>query len=296
MIMSVMPVIPNNCRMPYYDGWYLRHTHISNQLKEIMKLANENQLSKIYQTVASMICKSPANAVENADKATAMDQLQGKQGLIRANALGKPGNQHMRTVSGPDSTIRFGEVRFPRMNTMLLTKTMTVTKRNLALVKTMAKKDMLRHYILPDDNVRRVVHKGYIPAVNHTVHRTMVNGDTLLLNRQPTLHKGSVLGVDIVICSQLTTGLHMSYTPPMNADFDGDENNSFNLHDLLTISEARILKAPKYNFMAVLGQSPMYGLVINGVTAAYLMSKYNAAGNRGRHVGAPGRPEGRTAA
>lgn len=106
LVASVISVLPNNCKAPYYDGIYLRHTHIANQLK----LVNDKQHNKVYQTICSMICKSPATAVDNADQATAMDQLQGKPALIRGNALGKPGNQHMRSVSGPDSALAFGQV------------------------------------------------------------------------------------------------------------------------------------------------------------------------------------------
>lgn len=275
MILQVIPVLPNNCKAPFYDGAYLRHSHIANQYKELVKLVGSNCHNKVYQTLCSMICKSPSNAIDSSDQATAMDQLQGKGAVVRGNSLGKTGNQHMRSVSGPDSAMRFGKVRFPRENIMLATKLMVVTPRNLDVALHLCKHNMILHYVTHGSSIRRAVHPDYRPSIGDTVHRKLCNKDIDILNRQPTLHKGSVLAVEVVIGYQLTVGLHMTYTIALNADFDGDENNIFNLHCLQAEADARILQAPKYNFISVSGQAPMYGLIINGVTAAYLMSKYN---------------------
>lgn len=149
---------------------------------------------------------------------------------------------------------------------MLLTKAMIVTPLNLSLARRLCKRGMIMHYVPMDSTMRKRVHKSYTPEVGHTIHRIMVNDDTVLLNRQPTLHKGSMLGVDVLMGTQSTVGLHMAYTTPMNADFDGDENNIYNLHCVLAIAQARLLQAPKYNFISVSSMAPMYGLVINGVT------------------------------
>lgn len=282
LIVKVVPVLPSNCKAPYSDGRYIRRMHITSQLKELVKNVNSGNDRKINSTITSIISKSPANSTESSDQATALDQLQGKGALLRGNALGKPGNQHMRSVSGPESVIRFGEMRFPRENCMLVTKCMLVTERNRAVANRLCQHNMLTHYVKPNTTVRIRVHQGYSPQVGDTVHRILLNKDVMLLNRQPTLHKGSVQAVEVVmgtqltISTQLTIGLHMAYTTPMNADFDRDENNCYNLHSIESEADARLLQAPNHNFISVSSQAPMYGLVINEVTAAYLMSRNNS--------------------
>ena len=49
--------------------------------------------------------------------------------------------------------------------------------------------------------------------------------DYVLINRQPTLHKPSILGVKVKIDDKKTIRMNLAITKPLNADFDGDENN-----------------------------------------------------------------------
>ena len=61
--------------------------------------------------------------------------------------------------------------------------------------------------------------KGYI------VERHMQNGDYVIFNRQPSLHKMSMMGHRVHILPYSTFRLNLSVTTPYNADFDGDEMN-----------------------------------------------------------------------
>ena len=57
------------------------------------------------------------------------------------------------------------------------------------------------------------------------VRRHLRDGDSGLFNRQPSLHKMSMMGHYFVIHDKKTFGLPVPTTPPYNADFDGDEMN-----------------------------------------------------------------------
>ena len=57
------------------------------------------------------------------------------------------------------------------------------------------------------------------------VERHLNDGDFVLFNRQPSLHKMSIMGHRIKIMPYSTFRLNLSVTSPYNADFDGDEMN-----------------------------------------------------------------------
>ena len=57
------------------------------------------------------------------------------------------------------------------------------------------------------------------------VERHLQDGDPVLFNRNPSLHKMSIMGHKIKILPYSTFRLNLSVTPPYNADFDGDEMN-----------------------------------------------------------------------
>ena len=57
------------------------------------------------------------------------------------------------------------------------------------------------------------------------VERHLVDGDVALFNRQPTLHRMSMMGHKIKVMKGLTFRLNVYVCKPYNADFDGDEMN-----------------------------------------------------------------------
>ena len=63
--------------------------------------------------------------------------------------------------------------------------------------------------------------------IGDAVDRWLQDGDYLIFNRQPTLHKQGMMGYEVVLGDQLTIGLHLSVTPAHNADFDKDFSTRF---------------------------------------------------------------------
>ena len=57
------------------------------------------------------------------------------------------------------------------------------------------------------------------------VNRHILNNDYVLFNRQPSLHKMSMMGHRVKVMKGDTFRLNVSATSPYNADFDGDEMN-----------------------------------------------------------------------
>ncbi|KAE8797214.1 DNA-directed RNA polymerase II subunit RPB1 [Hordeum vulgare] len=85
-------------------------------------------------------------------------------------------------------------------------------------------------YIIREDGQRldlRYVKKSSDQhlELGYKVERHLIDGDFVLFNRQPSLHKMSIMGHRIKIMPYSTFRLNLSVTSPYNADFDGDEMN-----------------------------------------------------------------------
>lgn len=61
--------------------------------------------------------------------------------------------------------------------------------------------------------------------VGYIVERHLRDDDYVLFNRQPSLHKMSIMGHRVKVLPFQTFRLNLSVTSPYNADFDGDEMN-----------------------------------------------------------------------
>lgn len=77
----------------------------------------------------------------------------------------------------------------------------------------------------------------------YTVERHLMNGDYVVFNRQPSLHKMSAMGHRVRVLPYSTFRLNLSVTTPYNADFDGDEMNMFVPQGYEAMAEVKELMA-----------------------------------------------------
>lgn len=85
--------------------------------------------------------------------------------------------------------------------------------------------------------------KHFEIKIGDIVERKLKNGDILLLNRQPTLHRGSMIAQKVRIIPGKTIRLNLAITSSFNADFDGDEMNLFCPNNVEAESELRLLSS-----------------------------------------------------
>ncbi|AEE86573.1 DNA-directed RNA polymerase II subunit 1 [Arabidopsis thaliana] len=164
-------------------------------------------------------------------------RLKAKEGRIRGNLMGKRVDFSARTVITPDPTINIDELGVPWSIALNLTYPETVTPYNIERLKELV--DYGPHpppgktgakYIIRDDGQRldlRYLKKSSDQhlELGYKVERHLQDGDFVLFNRQPSLHKMSIMGHRIRIMPYSTFRLNLSVTSPYNADFDGDEMN-----------------------------------------------------------------------
>ncbi len=172
---------------------------------------------------------------------TLAQRLKGKEGRFRYNLSGKRVNFSARTVISPDPRIDLDEVGVPEFIAEELTVPMHVTEWNLERCKNLIMSPAYPRAIYIIRNDTRRIKVGDTPEmtkeqaenlkVGSTIERQIIDGDVGLFNRQPSLHRMSMMAHRIRVLPGKTFRLNPVTVSPYNADFDGDE---MNLHILQT--------------------------------------------------------------
>jgi len=123
------------------------------------------------------------------------------------------------------------------------------------------------------DDIKLPIRKKFTLQIGDTVQRHLHDGDIVLLNRQPTLHKGSMLAFEIVRKPHKTFRMNLSTTSTFNADFDGDEMNIHAPQSYETVAELKLLSAVKHNMISPQESKPNICIVQDSLLSAYRMTK-----------------------
>jgi len=119
----------------------------------------------------------------------------------------------------------------------------------------------------------KVANRNYKVPIGWIVDRPLKNGDYVLLNRQPTLHKSSMLAMRVVIMPYKTLRINLSVTRGFNADFDGDEMNIHVPQSLESQAEMKYLSAAQWNMISPQSSKPNMAIVQDSLLGAYRMTQ-----------------------
>ncbi|KAI2810971.1 DNA-directed RNA polymerase II subunit RPB1 [Blomia tropicalis] len=209
-------------------------------------------------------------------------RLKAKEGRIRGNLMGKRVDFSARTVITPDPNLRIDEVGVPRSIAQNLTFPEIVTPFNIDQLKELVRKGNNQYpgakYIIRDNGERIDLRFHPRPSDLHLefgykVERHIRNGDVIVFNRQPTLHKMSMMGHRIRVLPWSTFRFNLSVTTPYNADFDGDEMNLHVPQSLETRAEIENLAMVPRNIITPQANKPVMGIVQDTLTAVRKMTK-----------------------
>jgi len=114
--------------------------------------------------------------------------------------------------------------------------------------------------------------KFYKLNIGDVVERHLKDGDVVLLNRQPTLHKGSMMGMEVVLKPYKTFRMNLALTKSFNADFDGDEMNIHSAQSPEAQAELRLLSMTKWNIISPQAGKPNICIVQDSLLGAYKMT------------------------
>ncbi|EJK46059.1 hypothetical protein THAOC_35301 [Thalassiosira oceanica] len=213
---------------------------------------------------------------------TLTQRLKSKEGRIRGNLMGKRVDFSARTVITADPNLGIHQVGVPRSIAMNLTVPTRVTPFNIHELSALVANGPTEHpgakHIIRSDglriDLRYVKNKSDLLLANGwIVERHLNDGDIVLFNRQPSLHKMSIMGHQAKVLDWSTFRLNLSCTSPYNADFDGDEMNLHVPQSLPARAEAELMMhSPK---VIVSGQSnrPVMGIIQDSLLGVQKMTK-----------------------
>ncbi|MDO8528782.1 MAG: DNA-directed RNA polymerase subunit A' [Nanoarchaeota archaeon] len=213
---------------------------------------------------------------------TIMERIKGKEGRIRKNLAGKRVNYSGRTVISPDPHIGINEVGIPYEIAVVVTVCETVNDLNIEKLKKlveMGEKYPGANYVIRPDGKRKKITpelKEEIIAeliVGYKVERHLQDGDVLLFNRHPSLHRGSLMSHYVRVLPGRTFRLHPAAAAPYNADFDGDEMNIHSPQTEEARAEAKILLDVKKNLISPKNNTILVGCIGDAITGNYLLGK-----------------------
>ncbi|KAH7962033.1 hypothetical protein HPB52_014006 [Rhipicephalus sanguineus] len=209
-------------------------------------------------------------------------RLKSKEGRIRGNLMGKRVDFSARTVITPDPNLRINEVGVPRSIAQNLTFPEIVTPFNIDKMHDLVRRGNNQYpgakYIIRDNGER--IDLRFHPKASdlhlqcgYRVERHVRDGDIIVFNRQPTLHKMSMMGHKIKVLPWSTFRMNLSVTTPYNADFDGDEMNLHVPQSLETRAEVEQLAMVPRQIITPQSNKPVMGIVQDTLTAVRKMTK-----------------------
>ncbi len=213
---------------------------------------------------------------------TIMERIKGKEGRIRKNLAGKRVNYSGRTVISPDPHIAINEVGVPFEIARVVTVAEGVTDLNLEKLKKLienGEKYPGANYIIRPDGKRKKITPDLKEEIineicpGYKVERHLQDGDVVLFNRHPSLHRGSLMAHFVRVLPGRTFRLHPAAAAPYNADYDGDEMNIHSPQTEEARAEAKILLDVKRNLFSPKNNTNLIGCIGDAITGIYLLGE-----------------------
>ncbi|MGA2198743.1 MAG: DNA-directed RNA polymerase subunit A' [Nitrososphaerales archaeon] len=215
---------------------------------------------------------------------TLSQRLKGKEGRFRGSLSGKRVDFSSRTVISPDPSLDISEVGIPFEVAKKLTIPEKVSQWNIESLKVLVTKGPFEHpganYVIRPDGVKirldfasdkKALADSIAPGF--IVERHLMDGDIVLFNRQPSLHRMSVMAHTVKVLPFRTFRLHPAVCPPYNADFDGDEMNLHVPQSEESRSEALMLMRVQDQILSPRYGGPIIGALRDFLTGAYLLTR-----------------------
>jgi DNA-directed RNA polymerase II subunit RPB1 len=212
------------------------------------------------------------------------ERLNGKGGRLRGNLMGKRVDYSARSVITPDPQLSIRELGIPMKIAKNITKPVTVNKHNRAFLMTLVQNGpdeypgakILERKSGENISLRYVDRKSIHLENGDIVHRHMMDGDGILFNRQPTLHRMSMMcHLAKIMPVGDTFRMNVGDTKPYNADFDGDEMNLHMPQDEESEVELKKLAAVPYHIISPANNKSIVGIFQDSLLGCYRFTRKN---------------------
>lgn len=305
MILSVLPVPPPVIRPPIISTFGkkpISHDQLTLALIEIVKASNklkrqiDHNISTFQENYRMLLQYHVATYIDNETKGVPkaklthssemlrsciVERFKGKMGRIRGNLMGKRVDFSARTVITPDPNIGLNEIGVPMEVATRLTYPERVCSLNIERLQrsVLLGPRALSGAKTVTDNNQRMIDLKYLPDVQleygYVVERHLRDGDVVAVNRQPSLHKFSMMAHRVRIMNCSTFRLNLSVTGPYNADFDGDEMNLHVPQSIGAVAELLVLMDAGKSMVTPHNGKLLIGLCQDSLLAARLLTQRN---------------------
>lgn len=319
MICSVLPVPPPSMRPFVHNGNQemaddLTHSLIqiiryNNTLKERIVKNKEDHLIKdafnsLQHQIAMYMNNEPTvgpviTHKSNRPLKSISQRLKGKEGRMRGNIMGKRTDFTARTVASAGVNIKISQFGVPRDIAMILTFPDIVTRNNIGFLTKLIRNgpenypganSIIKKMNLNGNDILGKIELKYVNRdsikleYGDVVNRHILEGDKMVFNRQPSLHKMSMICHDVVIFEGKTFRLNLSVTAPYNADFDGDELNAHCPQSIQTREEIAQIASVNNQIISPAKSKPIIKVVQDSVAGAFLLSMKDVVVSRGEFM------------
>ena len=215
---------------------------------------------------------------------TLTQRLKGKEGRFRGSLSGKRVDFSSRTVISPDPNLAISNVGVPVDVAKKLTIPETISQWNIERLREHVVNGPNTYpganYIIRPDGVkirldyvndRRVLADSIAPGF--MVERHLSDGDIVIFNRQPSLHRMSIMAHYVRVLPYRTFRLHPAVCPPYNADFDGDEMNLHVPQSEEARAEAALLMRVQDQLVSPRYGGPIIGGIRDFITGAFILTR-----------------------
>ncbi|KAH8698596.1 putative DNA-directed RNA polymerase I subunit [Talaromyces proteolyticus] len=244
--------------------------------------------------------RGPQNYAAARSAAGVKQLLEKKEGLFRKNMMGKRVNYAARSVISPDPSLETHEVGVPMVFAKKLTFPEPVTSFNFhelreAVIngpdkypgasaienewgqvvnlkfKKLDERTALANQLLAPSNAKMKGNR------NKKVYRHLTTGDYVVMNRQPTLHKPSMMGHRArVLPNERVLRLPYPNTNSYNADYDGDEMNMHFPQNTLARAELSMIADADRQYISSTDGKPLRGLIQDHITVSTFLTSRDA--------------------
>jgi DNA-directed RNA polymerase II subunit RPB1 len=307
MICQVLPIAPPAVRPSVKADAQQRSeddlTHIyssiiktNTQLKvKLMEVAAVNvnaveMLTEILQHSIAMIANNKIKGIAPMAQRSGRPlqciagRINKKGGRIRGSLMGKRVDFSARSVITGDPNLSIQQLGVPKKIAKNITKPVIVNIRNhdflLQLVQNGPEyypgAKILERKTGENISLRYIDRKTIKLNIGDIVHRHMLDGDMCLFNRQPSLHRPSMMGhIAKIMEVGDTFRMNVGDTKPYNADFDGDEMNLHFAQNIVAETEIRHLAAVPYQIIGSMNNTPIIGIFQDSLLGSYRFTRPN---------------------
>ncbi len=213
---------------------------------------------------------------------TITQRLKGKEGRFRHNLSGKRVNFSARTPISPDPNLSLNEVGVPQEIAEELTVPERVTKfskeKLIRFIKNYPNYPCAKYVFKLDNKRLRILEENKEMVIESLgdgdlIERQMVDNDFVIFNRQPSLHRMSMMGHKAKILPGKAFRINTTVTTPYNADFDGDEMNMHVPQNPEALAEVEELMDAKKSLLSLRYGGPIISGKHDHVSGMFLLTR-----------------------